>query len=438
LSGPKILHAADIHLDSPLQKLDRYDSVPADRIRGATRRALENLTQLAVDERVDLVVIAGDLYDGDWNDQDTGLFFVGQAAKLVDAGIPLLVIRGNHDAANQMTRSLPLPQNPDGSDIFLSHQQPETRRFDDLGIAVHGQSFQSRAETRNLAQAYPGPIPGMFNLGMLHTGLEGNTVHGNYAPCTPSDLTDKKFDYWALGHIHQFADHRIDDGPPIVFSGNIQGRHVGELGAKGCVLLDVQGDQSCRYRFAPLDVVRWQRCRIDASRMNQTDQVHDAFVDWLNQALANAEGRLVVGRVELTGHSPLHDTLNSNAERLRGELQSVSVIHGGDQFWLEDVRVRTRPPQSTAPSIDMRGPEESLSAVMRTLRDDPALGDVFQQSLEDLIKKLPPELQRDGGGATIATDDDEWCGDLLEAAAADVRHRLKQDVSDESGPEATP
>ena len=92
-SERKIIHAADIHLDSPLQKLGSYENAPVERIRGASRRALENMVQFAIDEAVDLVVIAGDLYDGDWPDQNTGLFFVAQASRLVDAGIPLAVIR---------------------------------------------------------------------------------------------------------------------------------------------------------------------------------------------------------------------------------------------------------------------------------------------------------------------------------------------------------
>ena len=118
MSTRKILHAADIHLDSPLQKLDQYENAPVDRIRSASRRALENMVQLAIAESVDLVVIAGDLYDGDWTDQNTGLFFVNQANQLVSSGIPMAVIRGNHDAMNLMTSSLPLPKNPDGSQIL--------------------------------------------------------------------------------------------------------------------------------------------------------------------------------------------------------------------------------------------------------------------------------------------------------------------------------
>ncbi len=64
----KFLHAADIHLDSPLRGLERYDGAPVHEIRGATRRALANLVQLAIDRQVQFVLIAGDLYDDNWRD----------------------------------------------------------------------------------------------------------------------------------------------------------------------------------------------------------------------------------------------------------------------------------------------------------------------------------------------------------------------------------
>lgn len=94
----RFLHAADIHLDSPLHGLSRYDGVPADEVRGATRAAFDNLVQRAIDEPVDFVVIAGDLFDGDWRDMGTGLYFARAMGRLDQAGIPVFVLAGNHDA----------------------------------------------------------------------------------------------------------------------------------------------------------------------------------------------------------------------------------------------------------------------------------------------------------------------------------------------------
>ena len=70
----KFIHAADIHLDSPLKGLERYEGAPVDEIRGATRQALLKLVDLAIEQDVDFVLIAGDIYDGDWKDHNTVCF----------------------------------------------------------------------------------------------------------------------------------------------------------------------------------------------------------------------------------------------------------------------------------------------------------------------------------------------------------------------------
>ena len=100
----RFVHAADLHLDSPLRGLEADPTAPAELIRGATRRALGRLVDLAIEENVDFMLIAGDLYDGDWPDFGTGLFFSAQMRRLTQAGIPVFTIRGNHDAANRVTR----------------------------------------------------------------------------------------------------------------------------------------------------------------------------------------------------------------------------------------------------------------------------------------------------------------------------------------------
>ena len=86
----RFIHAADIHLDSPLLGLDSYEGAPIDAIRGATRLALEKLVDLAITEQVEFVLLAGDLYDGDWRDASTGLFFIAQMTRLDRRGIPVV------------------------------------------------------------------------------------------------------------------------------------------------------------------------------------------------------------------------------------------------------------------------------------------------------------------------------------------------------------
>jgi DNA repair exonuclease SbcCD nuclease subunit len=152
----KFVHTADIHLDSPLHRLEAYEGAPVAEIRQASRRAFENLIDLAVTESVDVVLIAGDLFDGDWKDYHTGLYFITQIHRLKAAGIAVFVVSGNHDAAGRMTRSLPYPDNVH----VFSTRSPETRQLDALRIAVHGQSFATATVKNNLALDYPQPVSG--------------------------------------------------------------------------------------------------------------------------------------------------------------------------------------------------------------------------------------------------------------------------------------
>ncbi|NNE00259.1 MAG: DNA repair exonuclease [Pirellulaceae bacterium] len=422
MSPRKILHAADIHLDSPLQQLGGYDDAPADEIRGASRRALENMTQLAIEQQVDLVVIAGDLYDGDWRDQNTGLFFVSQASRLVQAGIPLVVIRGNHDALNVMTSSLPLPDNPDGSEIMMAADRVDCRIFESIGVCVQGRSFGKREQKEGLAAQYPAPVSGMFNLGLLHTSLNGAEGHDNYAPCTPAQLTDKEYDYWALGHIHLRGEHGIDGGAPIVFSGNIQGRHIRESGPKGCVIVDIDAQEQTTRTFYPLDVVRWQLCEIDVSLATHRDDVLDSLQQWIRETLPRIDDRMLVVRVRLVGATPMHSELHRSRRQFEAALRSITVTDGEQRTWLEKVRIATTAPVETTAGVELDGPMESITTVVNQMRDAEDSDQMIRDELSKLLGKIPVELL--GNVDSFGGDDDQWSRRLIESAAADLMGRL--------------
>src|SRR5208337_4853045 len=156
----KFIHAADIHLDSPLRGLSRYESAPVESIRDACRRAFKNLVDLAIAEKVAFVLLAGDLYDGDWKDYSTGIFLSQQMGRLHQHNILVFAVAGNHDAANRMTRALDTPPNMK----MLSTRRAETIKLDDLGVAIHGRSFGSQHVNENLVATFDTAEKGMFNI----------------------------------------------------------------------------------------------------------------------------------------------------------------------------------------------------------------------------------------------------------------------------------
>jgi DNA repair exonuclease SbcCD nuclease subunit len=385
----KFLHAADIHLDSPQRGLDRYEGAPVAECRGATRRALENLVSLAIAENVAFVVIVGDLYDGDWPDYNTGLFFGKQMVRLRDTGIPVVMIRGNHDAANKMTRDLKLVDNV----FVLSSREAETLLLENLGVAIHGQSFPTQAVLANLARSYPMRRKGCFNLGLLHTCVDGREGHEPYAPCTLADLRAREYQYWALGHIHK-REIICRDDPWVVFPGNLQGRHARETGPKGCMLVTVDDHReviAAEPRW--LDVVRWESCPLDAHEARDGDDVLVRFRDRLVQILPSCDDRLLALRVEVQGATQAHSALASHASHWTSEFRQIALEVGACRVWIEKVVFRTSPPRGRLEDSQSNAPLAELSSFMAELRgDDAQLLSLGSRALDDLTRRLPPDL----------------------------------------------
>jgi DNA repair protein SbcD/Mre11 len=383
----KFLHAADIHLDSPLKGLEQYESAPVERMRLATRRALENLVRLAIEERVAFVLLAGDLYDGDWRDYQTGLFLVKQMGRLHEAGIKVFAISGNHDAENRMTRSLQMP-----TVHRFTTDKASTLRLDDWDVALHGQGFAKAAITDNLVPGYPVAASGCFNIGLLHTGMENGKGHPRYAPCGLDDLRRQGYDYWALGHVH--TRETLLDDPLVVFPGNIQGRHIREEGAKGCLLVTIDRGEVRENRFEPLDVVRWERCRVEGAGAVDTDDVLARTVEALAALTQTADNRLLAVRIEIQGVCPAHSTLLAQAPHIVQEIRSLSLQNLGDLAWIEKVVLKTNSP-GQGKQLPGDGPLEELRLLFAELRgNEPGLCELAS-SLEEVKRKLPPEILTD-------------------------------------------
>jgi exonuclease SbcD len=287
LKSFRFIHTGDIHLDSALKGLAGQESAAAERIKTATRVALDNLVGQAIEDEIDFIIIAGDLYDGDWRDYQTGLFFVKQMGRLAQAEIPVFLLLGNHDAESQITRRLTLPANVS----VFSTRKPETFRLKDLDVALHGQSFRQRDITDNLVPGYPIPVSGYFNIGVLHTGLGGIGGHANYAPCAIEDLINKGYDYWALAHVHQAAV--LHEQPHVVFCGNLQGRHIRESGPKGASLITVDHGQVEKITPLHVDCVRWIYLPVPVDHCSTSADVIDRIRQAIERAVEHdSDGRL--------------------------------------------------------------------------------------------------------------------------------------------------
>jgi len=380
----KFLHAADVHLDSPLSGLDSYEGAPIEAIRGATRKALANLVRLAIEKRVAFVILAGDNYDGNWKDYNTGLFFINQMHELRKAEIPVVLISGNHDAESRITSKLTLPDNVK----VLPTDQPGTVKFDRHRVAIHGQGFATQAELRNLASNYPAPTPGYFNIGVLHTSLMGREGHATYAPCTLDELTARGYGYWALGHVHTQESVNGTNELRVEFPGNIQGRHIRETGAKGCLIVEVDASDRAKPEFHALDVFRWEHLKVDASEHERLADVKAAVDDAISEARGKAEGRPLAVRVEISLRPETYVEISKNPVEFRLDLAASA----GRDVWIEKVKLVRAAVAETAGFTLEDDARAELFGALTALRSDTEKDPFAEGDLGKLRKLLPADI----------------------------------------------
>jgi DNA repair exonuclease SbcCD nuclease subunit len=397
------VHAADLHLGSPFTGLALKDEEVARRFAAASREAFTDLVTHAIEAEIAFMVIAGDVYDGEWKDTSIGLFFNREVARLVRAGIPLFLLKGNHDAESVVTKTISLPD----SVVQFPTTKTKTFRIEELNVALHGRSFPDRAVNENYALSYPDPVPGWFNIGVLHTSCDGRTGHATYAPCTVEELARRGYQYWALGHAHEFEELARD--PWIVYPGNLQGRSVRECGPKGGVIVDVADGHVSQVRRLIVDHARWAVVPVYLDGISEESVALRKIEDEIRPAAEQAEGRLLALRVRLEGTTALHRRLKADTRRFSDEVQAAAHRCNQD-IWLEGLRIATLEPHAATSSNDAIASLD-LAVTLSALEHDSDLRTSAAALISDITAKLP-------GG--IQTSDPQLKDDL-DALLADAR-----------------
>jgi len=352
-------------------------------LQQATFQTYMNIIQLCMDEKVDALLVAGDIYDGADRSLQAQLRFYQGLGQLNDAGIASFVCHGNHDPLNGWLAQLKRPP--------LSWQFRETVEAVPLDpgaperAIIYGFSYPRRDVTNNIARTFRHDPERGFAIGLLHANVGGDTDHANYAPCTIDDLTATDINYWALGHIHK---HRVlqQQEPTVVYPGNPQGRHPNETGERGVYYVEVDDNGQVTLQFRPVDVVRWEAVTLDISDMDSDQDLVDVPTQRLEDTLVAAE-RSVLCRVRLIGRGPLHSTLQRDGylESLRIALNSTGVQRL-PFFWCERVVDATLAPLDREAR---RQAGDFLGTVLRSidgLRENPDGLSDLRKTLDDLFR----------------------------------------------------
>lgn len=405
----RFVHTADIHLDSPLRSLALRDPEIAALIGDATRAAFSGIVDLCLEERVDALLIAGDLYDGGQTSMKTARFLARELSRLHAADIRTFLIRGNHDAASRITRELVLPPS-----VTLFDGRGGVREIEagGLPVAIHGISFAQPHAPESLVPKFKAPVPGAFNIGMLHTSLAGAPGHDVYAPASIAELEAVGFDYWALGHIHMRSEWR--GRATIVMPGMPQGRRIGESGRKTVSLVTIGDDRGVAIEERETATARFERVRVGAEDGAEIAG-WEALVAAQARALARARADFSTRHLVLRPVLAIPPSLAARALRDRDLLlaEAKAAAEGLDGVFVDTIE--TDAPVARAPS-DAGALAELARLVEAEILPAPALVAQAEGLVAEVLKALPRDL-RDLLGADDAAQGEARAALLAEGAA---------------------
>jgi DNA repair exonuclease SbcCD nuclease subunit len=388
----RFVHAADLHLDTPFEGVERVDARVAALLRDASLGALESLVDLALDRDAAFVLVAGDVYDGADRGVRAQLAFRHAVDRLHRAGIETLVVHGNHDPVVDGWSAVRAW--PSGVHVF-GHAGVERRRIErdgELLAVVHGMSYAHRDTPANLALRFARSDDAALQIGLLHANV-GDLANPAYSPCTVADLAATGLDYWALGHVHLHAI--VHGGQPwVVYPGALQGRssHAGERGAKGACVVEVEDGAVVEVQHVPLDRVRFAAPDVAIDGVADLPELEAVLAERGAAELADADGRSVLVRARLTGRGPVHADLLRDGV-LAGLLEALraGAPEGAPWLWWEGVRDATRPALDRR-AVAARGDlaSEVLGLADRLAADDEALDEALARWLAIRREPLAP------------------------------------------------
>lgn len=411
----RFIHTADIHLDSPLRSLALRDPDSADLIANATRQSFTAIIDLCLEERVDALLIAGDIYDGSHHSMKTAGFLTSELRRLSDAGIAVFIIRGNHDSLSKITKQLQLPEK-----VHVFGARHAAVSIENKNVVIHGVSFAKPSSPESLLPGFAAPVAGAINIGILHTSLTGAAGHDDYAPCSLSDLISQGYDYWALGHIHKREVHA--EGPnAVVMPGIPQGRHINEAGPKSVSLVTINDNGSINIEERATALVQFERVSIGVSDVSEWSELVTLADNALINIRKTVETEAIIVRIELQGQTTLAAKIRRDNDVALEEFRN-SGQRAGSIFIesitnnMSEVALETKSSSSD--------PVHELRALMQSTDQNTAIkDDQLRNILAALQSKLPPEL-RDQFGSDEETTDILLKG-YLENGQEDVLARLQ-------------
>lgn len=381
----RLIVSADTHLGSPIRSAALRNPELGDRLKQASRDTFRDIVDLAISEGADALVLAGDIFDNNFPDLKSRAFLMAQLARAGSAGVPTVLVRGNHDALLDHTAHGDL-----GSNIHLLHKGNPSVEI--AGVAFHGLSFDTNHVANSFLPDYPAPVAGKLNVGLMHTSLDGSPGHDPYAPCAEQDLMAYGYDLWCLGHIHVPFERTLGQ-VLAVMPGIPQPRHFGERFG-GSVAIVTLGNGAPMLERHNVGHLRFMETELDLTGCTDQSEV----LHLIGTALKDAQNPMCDTAVRLRVTTERHtaDDLQAFATEL---LENI------DRVFVDKVK-------SLAPDLPADGKVDDLVRLMREELREAGFQQASSEVLGELRSALPADIRDELS--------EDALGELLEDAINEV------------------
>lgn len=381
----KFIHAADLHLDSPFKSRSKMPPNIIEALMDSTYVATKRMFDYAIENKVDFIILAGDVFDMNNRSLKSEIFLKEQFERLEQHGIFTYMIHGNHDpVVDGIKTSWPNTVNVFRENVETYQAMSKTGE----PVFIHGFSYYQNESYESKIDHYPvNNRNDGIHIGILHgTYSKSKGVGERYTEFNLEDLNSKLYHYWALGHIHM--RQKLSEIPLINYSGNIQGRHVNESGEKG--FLVVEGDHiKLNSTFVPVQDILFERYDLDVSSVDRMD-LYQELTKFKNKL--RADGKQIV---QLNAYYDGDEEISStNIFEVLNLLQEDET--DVDTFiWVDELKIEYKNEEHNALLNDIKrtfGQNDSLfKESLNTLYMDPKVSR-YLPDIEKIDKKTLLEM----------------------------------------------
>lgn len=309
----KILHCGDIHLDTPFKE---FNKEVAKNNKEEIKRVLKNIINICNEEKIDILLIAGDVFDNYTVKKET-LVYVSKIFKMLE-NTRVFISPGNHDPFNEKSfyTLIDWPEN-----VYIFKGDMERIDLDDLNLSVHGFAFNEKyiKETKlkdiNIKE-------NNINILVCHGDLNGKS--SDYNPILKEDIEMSKLDYIALGHIHLYYGIQKIGQTTYAYSGCPQGRGFDELDSKGVIIGEVSKGFT-DLSFRETSIRNYYSIKVDVTNLNTTLEVEEKIKDATKDYKRDKD----LFKIILIGNTSKEFNINENIilESLKEEFYFIKIIN---------------------------------------------------------------------------------------------------------------